>query len=325
VAVVGCVPVRIPFRILPAGRLPFDVAGIGENSLDLLAVVAEHPASDTKQRLQRFARQPGGQIATALVACARLGWKTRYIGRFGDDDFGARSRESLVREGVDVTAAISVPGTTNQFAIILVDARSGARTVLWDRHPGLTISAGDIAEDVVTSARMLLVDCHEPGAAAQAARYARRALVPTVVDVEAAGPGVLDVLQQIDCVICAESFPAAFTGHQELGRALEALARESRAPFVCVTLGAAGSLAFCGGREIRTRGFPVHCIDSTGAGDVFRGAFVAGCLRAPDGDIEDVLGYANAAAALNCRGLGARGALPGPEEVDQLLLARQAL
>jgi sugar/nucleoside kinase (ribokinase family) len=88
---------------------------------------------------------------------------------------------------------------------------------------------------------------------------------------------------------------------------------------VAVTLGDEGSLARCGGREIRTRAFPVACVDTTGAGDAFRGGFAAGVLRAPDGDIEDALLYANAVAALNCRGLGARGGLPTPAEVDALL------
>jgi sugar/nucleoside kinase (ribokinase family) len=91
---------------------------------------------------------------------------------------------------------------------------------------------------------------------------------------------------------------------------------------VCVTLGAKGSLAWCNGREIRTPAFPVDCVDSTGAGDCFRGAFAAACLSMPDGDIEDVLSFANAVAALNCRALGSRGALPTPAEVDQLMLAR---
>ncbi len=313
--------VRIPFTIARQGiqGRPFDVVGLGENSVDLMAVVAEYPVSDTKQRLQRFARQSGGQIATALVACAKLGWKARYIGRFGEDEFGAFSRDSLTAAGVDVSAARTVAGATNQFAVILVDARTGARTVLWDRHPGLTMEAGDVREDAVTSGRMLLVDCQDPGAAAQAARYARQAHIPTVIDVEKVRPGILEVLQQIDAIIAAEDFPTALTGHEDLGRALEAMARESNAPLVCVTLGAKGSLARCGGREIRTPAFAVDCLDSTGAGDVFRGAFVAGCLRAPDGDIEDVLAYANAAAALNCRGLGGRGALPSPEEVERLL------
>ena len=69
---------------------------------------------------------PGGQIATAMAtACARLGWRTRYIGSFGDDELGALSRESLMREGVDVSAARTVAGATNQFAVVLVDARTG--------------------------------------------------------------------------------------------------------------------------------------------------------------------------------------------------------
>jgi len=310
--------VRIPFKIPPAGR-PFDVVGLGENSVDLMAVVAEFPVSDSKQRLQRVSRQSGGQIATALVACSRLGWKTRYIGRFGKDEFGICARETLAAEGVDVSAAQAIAGATNQFAVILVDARTGARTVLWDRHPALTMEAGDVREDVVTSGRMLLVDCQDPGASAQAARYARQARIPTVIDVEKVRPGILDVLPHIDAIIAAEDFPTALTGHEDLGKALEAMAREANAPFVCVTLGAKGSLARCDGREIRTPAFAVDCLDSTGAGDVFRGAFVAGCLRTPDGAIEDVLSYANAAAALNCRGLGARGGLPTPDEVDRLL------
>jgi sulfofructose kinase len=63
----------------------------------------------------------------------------------------------------------------------------------------------------------------------------------------------------------------------------------------------------------------VTCVDSTGAGDVFRGAFAAGCLRWPDGELEQVLRYANAAAALACRALGAMGSLPSPAELDALL------
>lgn len=312
---------RIPFRVPHVAGRPFDVVGLGENSIDLVAVLADYPTSNTKQRLQRFARHPGGQIATALAACARLGWKARYIGRFGDDEFGTQARESLTKAGVDTASARTVPGATNQFAVILVDARSGERTVLWDRHPALAIDPVDVPDEAVVSGRMLMLDCVDTAASAHAARVARHAGIPTVLDVEKTRPGVIDLLQHIDAIIAAQDFPTALTGHENLGRALEALARESNAPLVCVTLGPEGSLARCGGREIRTPAFPIDCVDSTGAGDVFRAAFVAACLRTPDGDMEDVLTYANAAAALNCRALGARGALPRPDEVDQLLLA----
>ena len=313
---------RIPFEVPAARSGAFDVVTLGLNSLDLVTVVAEFPVSNTKQRLQRFARLPGGQMATAAAVCARLGWQARYVGSFGDDDFGRLGRESLTREGVDITAARTVRGATNQFAVILVDARTGERTVLWDRHPALTMSAAEVPQGAVESGRILIVDCYETAAATQAARYARRAGITTVVDVERVRPGIADLLAEVDAVIAAQDFPGELTGYDSPGRALEAIAREFASPLVCMTLGEEGSLARCGGREIRTRGFAVDCLDSTGAGDAFRAGFAAGCLLAPDGDVEDALTYANAVAALNCRGLGARGAMPTRTEVSDLLLAR---
>ena len=310
---------RIPFRIPAAAEKRFDVAGFGLNSVDLVTVVAEYPASNTKQRLQRFARLPGGQIATAMATCARLGWRSRYIGSFGDDDLGAMSKESLTSVGVDISAARTVIGATNQFAVILVDGRSGDRTVLWDRHPALATDPADIPRDAVTSGRLLIVDCHETAAATQAARYAREAGVPTIIDVEKVRPGIAYLLQNIDVIIAAQEFPAALTGHEDPGRALEAIGREFGAAIVCATLGKDGSLAWCNGRETRTRAFAVDCVDSTGAGDVFRGAFAAACFRGPDDELEDILSYANAVAALNCRTLGSRGGIPTAEEVERLV------
>lgn len=312
---------RIPLRI-PLAK-PFDIVGFGENSVDLLAVLAEPPAPDTKQRLQRFARMPGGQIATAMAACARLGCRARYIGSFGDDDLGTLARTSLLERGVDVAAARVVSGAANRFAVILVDARSGQRTVLWDCHPALTMTAADVPAAAVISGRLLLVDDHDVPAATQAAKYARGAGVPTMIDVEHVRPGVAELLQQIDAIVAAQSFPTTLTGHEDLGRALATMAREFGAALATVTLGAEGSLTWCGGREIRTSAFAVDCVDSTGAGDVFRGAFAAACLRlhTADGDLEDALAYANAAAALNCRALGAQSALPTADEVARLLLS----
>jgi sulfofructose kinase len=314
--------VRIPFRIPPVAAKPFDVVGIGLNSIDLVAVVAEYPRTNTKQRLQRFAHLPGGQMGTATATCARLGLRARYIGSFGDDELGAMSRDSLVKAGVDVSAARTVKGSTNQFAVILVDARSGERTVLWDRDPALHMDPATLPIAAITSGRMLIVDCHETAVSAQATRLAREAGIPTVADIEKVRPGIADLLQHLDAIIMAEAFPSDLTGHEEQGRALQTIARDFNAPLVCVTLGAEGSLAWCNGREIRTPAFPVDCVDSTGAGDAFRGAFAAACLRHPHDDIESILSFANAVAALNCRALGARGGLPTPDEVDQLMVAR---
>jgi sulfofructose kinase len=316
--------VRIPFHIPAPSAAPFDVVGQGLNSVDLIAVVAEYPASNSKQPLQRFARLPGGETATATAVCARLGWRAAYVGSFGSDDLGALSRDSLTAAGVDISGSRTVAEATNQFAVVLVDARSGDRTVLWDRHPALTMLPADVPRGVITAGRMLLVDYHETAAATRAASYAREVGMATVIDVERVRPGIGELLQYIDAIIAAEGFPEELTGYGTTGRALEAMAREFNAPLVCVTLGSAGSLAWCGGQEIRTPAFRLDCVDTTGAGDAFRGGFAAGCLRAmaaPAGavGVEDVLVYANAVAALNCRALGARGGLPTGDEVERLL------
>src|SRR5262249_48108886 len=160
------------------------------------------------------------------------------VGSFGADPLGTMSRESLVSAGVDVSGSRVVAGATNQFAVILVDARSGDRTVLWDRHPALTFDPHDVPRDAVTAGRLLIVDCHETAAATQAARYARETGVPTIIDVEKVRPGIGDLLQQIDVIIAAQDFPSALTGQEEIGRALEAMANEfPLARLVCATLG----------------------------------------------------------------------------------------
>ena len=107
--------------------------------------------------------------------------------RFAGDELGTVSRQSLIDEGVDISAARIVTGATNQFAVVLVDARTGERTVLWDRHPALTMTAEEIAQEAVTSGRVLIVDCQETAAATQAARYARDAGLLTAIGAVLAG------------------------------------------------------------------------------------------------------------------------------------------
>lgn len=310
---------QIPFSLLAADARSFDVVGLGQNSVDQLAVVAEFPKSNTKHRIDQFAHLPGGQVASAMVCCARLGWRARYVGRFGDDELGRMGLASLSDEGVDISAAQTVAART-RFAIVLVDGRTGDRTVLWDRDPALALRPGDVADDVWQSARVLHVDCEDIAAATAAAKAARAAGALTVIDVEAVLPGVPALLRHIDVIIASEGFPEKLTGHKDTGSALAAMAREYGPAVACVTLGAAGSLAMCQGREIRTPAYDVPVVDSTGAGDAFRGGFISGYLAAgPEADVADVLTFATAVAALKCRSLGARHGLPRPSDVEQFL------
>lgn len=304
---------------LPPSR-PIDVLTVGLNSIDLLAEVEGHPAADSKQPLIGFSERPGGQSASAAVALARLGLQAAYIGRVGDDAYGLQGVASLHAEGVDVSGVVTVPGATSQFAVILVDRRSGTRTVLWHRHAGLSMVPADIPDHAVQRARVLHVDCHETGAVTAAAEAARRAGTRTVIDVEEVRPGIDRLLRSIDVIIAAETFPSRLTGQASPGAALAELQRGSGAAVVCVTLGEQGCLARVGNREIRVPAFAVPVVDTTGAGDVFRAGFIAAWLHGGDGtNVEEALRWANAVAALKCRGLGARTTTPTLTELRGFL------
>jgi len=310
--------VRIPLS-LPAGR-PVDVLAVGLNSIDLLAELEGHPEANSKMPLVGLSERAGGQSATAAVALARLGLRTAYIGRVGDDDYGRRGLESLRAEGVDVSGVVVVPGATSQFAVILVDRLGGTRTVLWHRHAGLLMTPADIPPSAVRTARVLHVDCHETEAVTAAAETARQCGTATVIDVEKVRPGIDRLLRSIDVIIAAEAFPLELTGESAPGAALAAMQAASGAAVVCVTLGQEGSLARVGGREIRTPAFRVPVVDSTGAGDVFRAGFVAAWLHGGEAtEVEDALRWANAVAALKCRGLGARTTTPTVAELHTFL------
>src|SRR6185295_3408266 len=126
---------RFPLT-LPADK-PFDAVGFGLNAVDHLIVVPEYPAFDTKMRLLEHKQSAGGQTATAMVALRRLGLKTAYAGRFGSDQEGVFGLKTLKDDDVNVEFAEVVEGARTQIAFITVDARSGERTIVWDRDERL--------------------------------------------------------------------------------------------------------------------------------------------------------------------------------------------
>jgi sugar/nucleoside kinase (ribokinase family) len=316
--------VRAPLSLLPPNDRPFDVIGLGQNSIDLLARVAAFPASNSKHKLQELIWLPGGQVASAMVGCARLCWRTCYVGRFGDDDLGTRGRASLEAEGV-VLASETVSGARSRCAVVVVDARTGNRTVLWDRDSRLDGHAEDVPETVIASGRVLLVDCDDVDESVRAAEVAHEHGLVTVVDVEAVVPGLERLLPLIDVIIASEGFPEQLTRQPDRTAALDVLHRRYQPALTCVTLGPSGSQARCGDELIDTPAFAVSCVDSTGAGDAFRAGFISALLRWGPDDAARLFRYANAVAGLSCRAHGARDGLPHAGEVDALLEIAEGL
>lgn len=298
-----------------------DVVGLGLNATDTVILVHDFPALGGKERVMSLSQQAGGQVATALVTCQRLGLRTRYIGKVGDDLAGQFQLASLRSEGVDTRYTKISPATPNQLGYIIVDKATGERTVFWDRDSRLAMSPSELSERALQTARVLHLDGCDVDACLQAAQWARRARIPVVADLDTVYKEVERLFPFIDYLIASSNFLPAATGEADPFRVLELMVREYGVRVPGMTLGREGALILWEGRFIYSPGFLVEAVDTTGAGDVFHGAFIYGLLAG--WRMERILEFANAMAGLNCRALGARGGIRSQAEAEQLAATGQ--
>jgi len=294
----------------------FDVVGVGVNVVDYLFRVPHFPEPDTKMDALGATVQGGGLTATAMVACARLGLRTRYIGKFGDNEIGRMAQEELRSEGMDLGAAVTAAGVPNRFCVVLVEEASGARTIVRQRDPQIWLRPEELSRETICAGRVLHLDGHEGDAALQAARWAKQAGIPVSVDAEEPTEHREALFRLTDILIVGRRFGRMLTGKQDPADILEALAAFGPR-CVGLTLAEAGAMLLHRGQVVHEAGFPVEVVDTTGAGDVFHGAFLYGLLQGWEAG--DILRFANAVSALKCTALGGRSGIPRAEQVQSFL------
>jgi sugar/nucleoside kinase (ribokinase family) len=259
-------------------------------------------------------RLPGGQIATAVLGCARLGHRTALLTSVGDDAEAELALAPLRGAGVDLTRVRAVAGAATRSAWIWVDAGTGERTVLWQRDERLALGPEALARADVASARVVLVDATDLALSLHAAQLARAEGRPCVVDADAPQPGLRGLLACASHPVISQPLACALFGSAET--ALGALARAgAEAPVV--TCGRDGALAWIGGAVERVPAFAVEARDTTGAGDAFHAGIVHGLLEGVGGAA--LLRIASAAAACACRAAGAQAGLPTRSELAAFL------
>ena len=295
--------------------MDIDVVGVGTNSLDRVYVLPEYPqpgGPTSKLPVKSHRVSPGGQTATVLCTCAALGLRTSYVGTFGSDDNGRRMREELRGRGVSTEHA-PTRDVANRHAVILVDERHGERVVLWERSPQLAMRDDELPQSLLAGARLVHVDNEDEAIAIEAARLARRAGVPVTSDIDRVTPHTRALIDVVTIPILAEHVADSLTGERDMEHALRAL-RAPHHTLLCATIGARGAMLLDGDRLEHIPGFPANAVDTTGAGDVFRGAFIYALLR---GDHpREIVRFANAAAAVSCTRYGAIGGVPTLEEIS---------
>ena len=308
----------------PGSTPVWDIVGVGANSVDFVNLLPAVPQSQgpyAKMRIRRQIISCGGQMTTAMACCARLGLRAKYVGVTGTDENGRRIRAEMAHHQVDMSDAV-IRDVANQFAVIMVDESTGERIVLWDRDERLALRTREVPVDAIRAARLVHVDDVDQAAAIDAARMGRDTGVRVTSDIDRLTDRTEELVTAVSIPIFAEHVPPALTGRADAESALRAL-RKRHDGLLCVTLGAQGALALDGDRPVYSPGFAIHAVDTTGAGDVFRGGFIYATLQG--WPIEHVLRFANAAAAVSCTRLGALGGIPSLADVEhQLATAMRA-
>jgi sugar/nucleoside kinase (ribokinase family) len=295
----------------------WDVIGIGESSVDEVYRLPGALGPNVKLPLSSRQIRYGGQVATTLATCASFGLRAGFLGTLGDDDHADGLSQALENRGVDTTLLIRRPARHRR-AIVLVNEQSGDRAVLWERDERLSLEVDEVPREIIEASRLLHVDDVDAAAALAATRIARNAGIPVTSDIDHVSDRTRELFTAVTIPIVAEHVPATLTGESDPERALRQL-RKSHNGMLCVTLGVRGSMLLDGTQLYRVPAPSVRAVDATGAGDVFRGAFIVALLR---GDSPlDILRFANAAAALSCTREGALDSVPTRHEVEAFLHA----
>jgi sulfofructose kinase len=296
---------------------PFDMVGVGQNATDTVIIVPRYPEYNSKSLFVEERLEAGGQVATAVIACRKLGKRCKYIGTVGDDERGRFQLMSLKTSGVDIEDVEVVPGCPNQTAYIIIDRRTGERTILWHRDPRLTLKPEMLSRESICAGRLLHLDAGDLEAAAIAAQWARAAGIPVTCDIDTLYENIDRLLQHLDYFVASASVPEPYTGEPDPFKALQIIRGEFGMKVAAVTLGADGVLALADSGFLYSPAYEVDAVDTTGAGDVFRGALCYAVLQ--EMPLDRALDFSCAAAALNCTKVGARGGVPSLPEVQTLM------
>ena len=290
---------------------PLQVVGFGENAVDWVCRVPSFPRHDSKVQIEEMLRVGGGTIATACALVARWGLKSRYMGRVGDDELGAFALKHLRKEPLDLSVE-TVEGASSHCSIIIVDRMTGKRTIMWNRDSKLLYGNEIPQVDKIRDAQLLHLDGNDPAASIHLAKAARVIGIPVVLDIDKVLPRADELLALVDFAIPGLDFVQGFTGCFDWKEGLLKVAQLCPG-FVAVTLGERGAGAIWQNKVHDFPAFTVPVVDSTGAGDIFHGAFIFSLFQG--WSVGRCMQFSNAAGALACTRLGARASIPSLQNV----------
>ncbi len=293
------------------------IVAIGACVADTLMTVPHFPKEDTKLRALASKTAGGGPAATGLVAAAKLGAFTAFIGNLAADSAGAFLLKDFENYGVDTSLITTLSGYRSFTSVIWLSDESASRTCVFDRGDLPSLSLSEDARRAIKAADLLMVDGNDMDAAVEAAELARENKTTVLYDCGGLYPGVERLLSLTDIMIPSEEFALGHTGESSAEVAAEKLFSLYSPRVVVITQGKRGGLIYDGEKICRYPAYPVEVKDSNGAGDVFHGAFAFAVTKGYP--YEKCAHFSSAVSAIKCMGIGARESVPEFEYVNEYL------
>jgi ribokinase len=293
------------------------VIGLGQACLDCLGRIPSYPPEDGKVELTDIQFQCGGPASTAMVTLSRLDIQTAFFGSISDDSNGVEILKGLKEEKIEISCLKITPGYTSQFAFIAITEKTGQRTIFWHRGSVPHLKSSEVNLKPFSHAKILHLDDVMIEASMEAVRQARSMGVKVVMDAGTMREGAKELASLVDTLISSENFAQSLAGpHASPEVALDAL-KQLGPKEVVITLGSNGSIGWDGTKVNFQKAFPVEAKDTTGAGDVYHGAYIYGLLQ--EWDMAACMHFASAVAAIKCKEIGARKGIPHKDEVIQFI------
>ena len=292
----------------------FDCVGFGICAADYLCLVPKYPELDEKSEAVEFSKQGGGPCATGMVTLARLGFETAFIGKIGIDEDGDFVAKNFQRENINTTGLIRSSNMPTNKAFIWVDEQSGKKSIVLDSHQYQEVKPDELNLEFIESAKYLLIDGRDTDATFKMIDWAKRKNIAVVLDAGSPRQRMEELLKAVDYPILSRNFCIRYFSGLEVKDVLSKLL-DFGCKAAVVTDGENGCVGADEDGIYSQPAFEVNVIDTTGAGDVFHGAFVAGLLQGFS--LKENLKFSSLVAALKCERLGGQAGIPDMETVKQ--------
>jgi ribokinase len=296
--------------------MKIDCIGCGMVVLDHLCSVELYPPPNSKNKLLDWTQQGGGPVPTALAVLAKMNNSTVFLGKIGKDRSGSTLRQELYRYGINTDWICEQSQVQTAQAFIVVDRQHQERTVFLHRPEALALTPEDIDIDHLPDCRILHLDGHDIKVQTRLAREMHRRGAMISMDIGSARTVPDTLMQWIDILLVSQDF-VKFTSGSDFDTIAYELLKRWQCRIVGITLGEKGSVFVTGEDRFSQPAYEVDAVDSTGAGDVFHGAFLHGLLKGMS--YRQAAQFSSAAAALACTQIGGKAGIPFENDVFQFL------